>query len=225
MNLMLQIWAGYTRLTRRWPGIAAIIPFIPVLALWTAVSEAGLFPRAFFPGPADVVRRASRHLDRIERQARRYEPELADEAEALAVDVRGDGQAAGVLDLVDRALQAPRRRAGEERRVEAQDLLPFVGDHLCAEDVLVRAEGQRCRHARVEHVSRRRVGQQLHHMHFLLAGDLHPGQRDASRLPRRAVDRRDVVGRVMVTHQHAVHAGLSRGASHGGRVHVELPAR
>ncbi|MFB6415992.1 MULTISPECIES: ABC transporter permease [Bradyrhizobium] len=56
MNLMLQVWAGYTRLTRRWPGIAAIIPFIPVLALWTAVSEAGLFPRAFFPGPADVVR-------------------------------------------------------------------------------------------------------------------------------------------------------------------------
>jgi NitT/TauT family transport system permease protein/taurine transport system permease protein len=56
MNLMLQIWAGYTRLTRRWPGLAAIIPFIPVLALWTAVSEAGLFPRAFFPGPADVMR-------------------------------------------------------------------------------------------------------------------------------------------------------------------------
>ncbi|MEY9226206.1 ABC-type nitrate/sulfonate/bicarbonate transport system ATPase subunit/ABC-type nitrate/sulfonate/bicarbonate transport system permease component [Bradyrhizobium ottawaense] len=56
MNLLLQIWGGYTRLTRRWPGIAAIIPFIPVLALWTAVSEAGVFPRAFFPGPADVLR-------------------------------------------------------------------------------------------------------------------------------------------------------------------------
>lgn len=56
MNLMLQIWGGYVRLTQRWPGLAAIIPFIPVLALWTVVSEAGLFPRAFFPGPADVVR-------------------------------------------------------------------------------------------------------------------------------------------------------------------------
>ncbi|QIO35437.1 ABC transporter permease [Bradyrhizobium sp. 1(2017)] len=56
MNGLLQIWGGYARLTRRWPGIAAVIPFIPVLVLWTAVSEAGLFPRAFFPGPADVVR-------------------------------------------------------------------------------------------------------------------------------------------------------------------------
>ncbi|WP_038974299.1 ABC transporter permease [Bradyrhizobium genomosp. III] len=56
MNLLLQIWGDYTRLTRRWPGVAAIIPFIPVLALWTAVSEAGVFPRAFFPGPADVLR-------------------------------------------------------------------------------------------------------------------------------------------------------------------------
>ncbi|WP_440638394.1 ABC transporter permease [Bradyrhizobium sp. PUT101] len=56
MNLMLQIWAGYTRLTQRWPGISAIIPFIPVLALWAAVSESGLFPRAFFPGPGDVTR-------------------------------------------------------------------------------------------------------------------------------------------------------------------------
>ena len=56
MNILLQFWSGYARLTRRWPGLGAIIPFIPLLLLWTAITEAGVFPRAFFPGPADVVR-------------------------------------------------------------------------------------------------------------------------------------------------------------------------
>ncbi|MGJ4950904.1 ABC transporter permease [Bradyrhizobium sp. HKCCYLS20291] len=56
MNLWLQIWGGYARMTRRWPALAAIVPFIPVVALWTIVAEAGLFPRAFFPGPSDVAR-------------------------------------------------------------------------------------------------------------------------------------------------------------------------
>src|SRR5438105_9970434 len=56
MNLLLQCWSGYARLTRRWPALAAIVPFIPVIALWIAVTEAAIFPRAFFPGPLDVVR-------------------------------------------------------------------------------------------------------------------------------------------------------------------------
>ena len=56
MNVLLQCWSGYVRLTRRWPALAAIVPFIPVIALWTAVTEAGIFPRVFFPGPLDVVR-------------------------------------------------------------------------------------------------------------------------------------------------------------------------
>ncbi|MCF2524594.1 ABC transporter permease [Bradyrhizobium sp. G127] len=56
MNLILKGWSAYTRMTVRWPGVAAIIPFIPVVLLWTIVSEASVFPRAFFPGPGDVVR-------------------------------------------------------------------------------------------------------------------------------------------------------------------------
>ena len=56
MNVILQFWSGYARLTRRWPGLAAVVPFIPLVLLWTAVTEAGVFPRAFFPGPVDVIR-------------------------------------------------------------------------------------------------------------------------------------------------------------------------
>jgi NitT/TauT family transport system permease protein/taurine transport system permease protein len=56
MSLLLRGWSAYTRATQRWPGLAAIVPFIPVIALWTAVAESGLFPRAFFPGPVEVVK-------------------------------------------------------------------------------------------------------------------------------------------------------------------------
>ena len=56
MNVLLRAWSTYTKMTARWPGVAALVPFIPVLLLWTAVSESGAFPRAFFPGPADVAR-------------------------------------------------------------------------------------------------------------------------------------------------------------------------
>ena len=56
MSILLGAWSAYTKMTARWPGVAAIVPFIPVLLLWTAISESGVFPRAFFPGPADVAR-------------------------------------------------------------------------------------------------------------------------------------------------------------------------
>ena len=46
MNIWLQRGSGYVRLTLRWPALAAIVPFLPVVALWTAVTEAGVFPRA-----------------------------------------------------------------------------------------------------------------------------------------------------------------------------------
>jgi NitT/TauT family transport system permease protein/taurine transport system permease protein len=49
-------WGAYLRLTARWPSIASIVPFIPLVLLWWAVVEAGVFPRVFLPGPADVVR-------------------------------------------------------------------------------------------------------------------------------------------------------------------------
>ncbi len=49
-------WSAYVRLTARWPALASIVPFIPVVALWSAVAESGVFPRVFLPGPPDVVR-------------------------------------------------------------------------------------------------------------------------------------------------------------------------
>ena len=56
MNILLRSWSLYTASTQRWPGLAAIVPFIPVIALWIAVAEFGIFPRAFFPGPVEVVK-------------------------------------------------------------------------------------------------------------------------------------------------------------------------
>jgi taurine transport system permease protein len=48
-------WGGYVRLTTHWPAIASIVPFIPFVLMWWAVVEAGVFPRAFLPSPADVA--------------------------------------------------------------------------------------------------------------------------------------------------------------------------
>jgi NitT/TauT family transport system permease protein/taurine transport system permease protein len=56
MNVLLRSWSAYTRATQRWPGLAAIVPFIPVIGLWIAVTESGMFPRAFLPGPVEVVK-------------------------------------------------------------------------------------------------------------------------------------------------------------------------
>jgi taurine transport system permease protein len=56
MNILLRSWSAYTRATQRWPGLAAIVPFIPVIGLWIAVTESGMFPRAFLPGPVEVVK-------------------------------------------------------------------------------------------------------------------------------------------------------------------------
>ena len=55
MNMLLRSWSAYTRATARWPGLAAIVPFIPVIALWIAVTESGIFPRVFLPGPVEVA--------------------------------------------------------------------------------------------------------------------------------------------------------------------------
>jgi len=56
MSPFLQMWSLYARWTARRPALAAVIPFVPVLALWAIVAESGAFPRAFFPGPLDVLR-------------------------------------------------------------------------------------------------------------------------------------------------------------------------
>jgi taurine transport system permease protein len=48
-------WGWYVRTTARFPALAAIVPFIPVIGIWAAVVQAGVFPRVFLPGPMDVV--------------------------------------------------------------------------------------------------------------------------------------------------------------------------
>ncbi len=56
MTTLLRLWSFYARRTTRWPGVAAAIPFIALIASWAIVAESAIFPRAFFPGPLDVVR-------------------------------------------------------------------------------------------------------------------------------------------------------------------------
>jgi taurine transport system permease protein len=56
MNSLLKAWSAYLRLTARWPSVASIVPFLPLVAAWWIVTELEVFPRAFLPGPAEVVR-------------------------------------------------------------------------------------------------------------------------------------------------------------------------
>jgi NitT/TauT family transport system permease protein/taurine transport system permease protein len=56
MKPLLVAWTLYVRWTVRYPAVRSIVPFIPVVALWAIVAESGMFPRAFFPGPLEVVR-------------------------------------------------------------------------------------------------------------------------------------------------------------------------
>ena len=52
----LRLWSAYVRWTARWPALAAVVPFVPVVVLWAVVAESGIFPRVFFPGPMEVIR-------------------------------------------------------------------------------------------------------------------------------------------------------------------------
>jgi NitT/TauT family transport system ATP-binding protein len=56
MNPLLKAWSAYLRLTARWPSVASIVPFLPLVAAWWIVTELEVFPRAFLPGPAEVMR-------------------------------------------------------------------------------------------------------------------------------------------------------------------------
>jgi NitT/TauT family transport system permease protein/taurine transport system permease protein len=38
------------------PLVRALGPFVPIAAAWALVVELGIFPRAFFPGPVEVIR-------------------------------------------------------------------------------------------------------------------------------------------------------------------------
>ena len=54
--LLLRARSHYLRLTTHWPSIGTIVPFIPLIVAWWIVSELQVFPRAFLPGPVEVVR-------------------------------------------------------------------------------------------------------------------------------------------------------------------------
>jgi NitT/TauT family transport system permease protein/taurine transport system permease protein len=54
--LPLRAWSLYMRWTARAPGVRALVPFLPIIAAWGLIAEAGIFPRVFFPGPVEVVR-------------------------------------------------------------------------------------------------------------------------------------------------------------------------
>lgn len=49
------VWGPYMRATARWPALRSIVPFVPLVALWWTVAWIEVFPRAFFPGPVEVV--------------------------------------------------------------------------------------------------------------------------------------------------------------------------
>jgi NitT/TauT family transport system permease protein/taurine transport system permease protein len=53
--LLLKSWSFYVRWTARYPAVRSIVPFIPLVVLWAAIAEAGVFPRAFLPGPVEVA--------------------------------------------------------------------------------------------------------------------------------------------------------------------------
>jgi NitT/TauT family transport system permease protein/taurine transport system permease protein len=53
---LLKTWSHCLRLVQRWPSIATLAPFVPLIVAWWAVTEMQVFPRAFLPGPIEVVR-------------------------------------------------------------------------------------------------------------------------------------------------------------------------
>jgi taurine transport system permease protein len=55
MSQIGQVLEQYGRWAARWPFLAALVPFLPIVALWWSVAAAEVFPRAFFPGPLEVV--------------------------------------------------------------------------------------------------------------------------------------------------------------------------
>lgn len=56
MTMLLRAWGAYSRATLRWPALAAVAPFVPLICLWIAITEAGVFPRVFLPGPVEVMK-------------------------------------------------------------------------------------------------------------------------------------------------------------------------
>ena len=55
MIILLKAWSLYLRLAAKFPIVQTILPFIPLVIAWALVTEFQVFPRAFLPGPMDVI--------------------------------------------------------------------------------------------------------------------------------------------------------------------------
>jgi NitT/TauT family transport system permease protein/taurine transport system permease protein len=57
MMALQRFFGVWLRAADRFPLLATLGPFLPLLLLWWAVAAVGLFPKAFFPGPLEVAAR------------------------------------------------------------------------------------------------------------------------------------------------------------------------
>ena len=55
MMILLKAWSYYLRIAAKFPVVQTILPFIPLVIAWALVTEYEVFPRAFLPGPVDVI--------------------------------------------------------------------------------------------------------------------------------------------------------------------------
>jgi ABC-type nitrate/sulfonate/bicarbonate transport system permease component len=51
----VRLWGAYVRWSARYPALASLVPFAPVVALWSVIANAGIFPPVFLPGPLVVI--------------------------------------------------------------------------------------------------------------------------------------------------------------------------
>jgi NitT/TauT family transport system permease protein/taurine transport system permease protein len=55
MMILLKVWSFYLRIAVKFPVLKTIVPFIPLIIAWSLITEWQVFPRAFLPGPMDVI--------------------------------------------------------------------------------------------------------------------------------------------------------------------------
>ena len=51
-----RVQRAWVRAVTAWPALRSILPFVPLLGAWWLTAALEVFPKAFFPGPGEVVR-------------------------------------------------------------------------------------------------------------------------------------------------------------------------
>ncbi|NDD11434.1 MAG: ABC transporter permease [Betaproteobacteria bacterium] len=54
-SLWNKLQVAWVRLHQHWPNAAATLPFVPLVLAWWLTAMLEVFPRAFFPGPGEVI--------------------------------------------------------------------------------------------------------------------------------------------------------------------------